>query len=233
MRRGCSLISEYCKVRCSPPCVRWTSLCLFHRFFWKNCVQTNRVLEVALACSFLAGKVEECREDVHDILCTYHDLMSSEGSPTASAELEQFSRSSPTYKRWKSRMIELEGKMLTDFGFALYSIGENRPHKHLLNLCRVYKCSRGVLNAAWGFLNDSCTIDLCCRYPPELISLSCLYLACIVLPPEHSLHDGWHEALFEGSPALPAGLNASYTDRTNLQALSDCSNSILHLYSSA
>lgn len=92
------------------------------------------------------------------------------------------------YSLWKERLVKMEYAILSAFGFALFWVSEVHPHKFLLYFCRVLEidaqdCERldegvddgdsgrggSIAQKAWNYCNDSCSLDLCVRYDPEVI----------------------------------------------------------------
>lgn len=90
---------------------------------------------------------------------------------------------------WKERLLQMEYEILSAFGFTLCWVSEVHPHKFLLYFCRVLGVDAqesgkkdigvddggdggnrgGIAQKAWNYCNDSCSLDLCVRYDPEVI----------------------------------------------------------------
>lgn len=100
------------------------------------------------------------------------------------------------YTIWKERLMKMEYEILSAFGFTLFWVSEVHPHKFLLYFCRVLEIdekdgrknddgvgdgsngsggSSGIAQKAWNYCNDSCSLDLCVRFDPEVIVSLCLH----------------------------------------------------------
>lgn len=94
------------------------------------------------------------------------------------------------YSIWKERLMKMEYVILSAFGFTLFWVSEVHSHKFLLYFCRVLETdakdgrknddgvgdgsngsggSSGIAQKAWNYCNDSCSLDLCVRFDPEVI----------------------------------------------------------------
>lgn len=131
------------------------------------------------------------------------------------------------YSLWKETMMKMEYEILSAFGFTLFWVSEVHPHKFLLYFCRVLEIdaqdslpkddgaddggdgngggSGGIAQKAWSYCNDSCSLDLCVRYDPEVIVSQYLLLFSIRFI---------HHELFAHYNELPSHLTHSIIDTT-------------------
>jgi hypothetical protein len=99
----------------------------------------------------------------------------------------------PVYDIWYENVVETEQQVLRQLGFTLYWIPDSHPHSFLLYFCQVLfpktankdhikvvsttASSASLHQRAWNYCNDSCRLDLCMRFAPEVIACACIWLA--------------------------------------------------------
>lgn len=136
-----------------------TACVFFKRFYLDGSFVTHDPRTVAVTVLFLACKSEECRVNADDMVSAVSAVACSLGDG------------------WVISMAELmasEFEVLEHLNFNLVVFHPYRLLTQYLldvNLCQ-------SLQTAWEIVNDSYRTDLCLRYPPQLISVSAVYMVC-------------------------------------------------------
>jgi len=76
----------------------------------------------------------------------------------------------PVFEDWHKQALESEAAILRQLGFTLYWIPDFHPHKFILYFCQALDLTQPKFTQrAWNYCNDSCRLDLCVRFPAEVV----------------------------------------------------------------
>lgn len=121
---------------------------------------------------FLAGKLEEEMRQLRDVINVFHNMRQRrQARPTLPLVV-----GGEVYAKWQQLTLRCERSILAAMGFNLYVIMDH-PHKHILHYVRLLDGDHLLAQLAWNYLNDGMRLDLCVRYPPEVIACSAVFLA--------------------------------------------------------
>ena len=128
---------------------------------------------------------------IQQVISAFYTLLKGSGS--------QLDTSSGGYFDLREYLLNAEKRVLKELGFVL----QVEPvYSHMLAYCKVigWGFDQGAVpQAAVAFLNDSCMTTLHCRFPANVISCACIYLA--LRQCKHpDLPAGWYK-LFEVTSA--------------------------------
>ena len=150
---------------------------LFQRFYCIKSFTINKMEEMAMACIWLASKIEEAPRRIRDVINVFHymhqKLKDKSCTPTP-LPLDH------SYIELKARVIKLERRLLKELGFCVHV---KHPHKSIvvfLNVLGLDK-NRDLVQTAWNYMNDSLRSVLFVSHSPETIACACIYLAARVL----------------------------------------------------
>uniref|UniRef100_A0A915D722 Cyclin-like domain-containing protein n=1 Tax=Ditylenchus dipsaci TaxID=166011 RepID=A0A915D722_9BILA len=139
-----------------------TASVFFHRFYMFHSFTEFPKQITALACLFLAGKVEETPKKCKDIVATAKESFPSDFIS----------------KNLTDEVMSLERVLLQTARFDLHV---EHPYNFLLQYAKPFKMEKSemakIVQDAWTFMNDSAYTTLCLQWEPEVIAISLLYMS--------------------------------------------------------
>jgi len=155
-----------------------TAQVIYHRFYRGINNKPRSVKEfppflVAMACMYLATKVEEEQRRHRDILNVFDRLqkkrLAGKGKP-----LNVLDPYGKRYSKWRGYLMKLELVILCDLG---YMLKVEHPHKYILNYVNVLDAGAEVAQKAWSYLNDSLRLPQIIDIRPEVLACAAIFLA--------------------------------------------------------
>eukprot|EP00164_Ancoracysta_twista_P006992 GFYU01009846.1.p1 GENE.GFYU01009846.1~~GFYU01009846.1.p1 ORF type:complete len:277 (-),score=16.22 GFYU01009846.1:119-949(-) len=145
-----------------------TAIVYFKRFYLLNNFIHYDPALIAPCCVWIAIKAEELRIDCKAIISIVQNFELSRGS------------------KWpydRDTLLECELLVMEDllFDFIVY-----HPYRPMAKFLEDFKLTTGpdaaaaLKQKAWNVINDSYKTDVCLRYPPYLIALASIYVACVL-----------------------------------------------------
>ncbi|KAL7074419.1 hypothetical protein ACQ4LE_006735 [Meloidogyne hapla] len=139
-----------------------TASVFFHRFYMFNTFADYPPRMMALACLFLAGKVEETPKKCRDLVQIAIDKYPMHFSGNNSMD----------------ELILLERILLQTIRFDVHV---EHPYKFLIQYAKGFGLEKDymsrIVTNAWTFINDSLATNLCLLWEPEVIAISMLYMS--------------------------------------------------------
>lgn len=147
-----------------------TATVYFKRFYSQNSLKCVDPLLLAPTSIFLASKVEEFGVISNTRLINFCN----------SVIKNKFSYAYPNqdFPYRPNNILECEFYLLENMDCCLIVF---QPYRPLVQYCQDLGVEDTVLPVAWRIINDSLRTDVSLLYPPYLIALSCLHMACVIL----------------------------------------------------
>lgn len=145
-----------------------TATVYFKRFYSRNSLKCVDPFLLAPTCIFLACKVEE-----------FGVISNSRLISTCQTVIKKFAYAHPQEYPYRiQNVLECEFFLLElmDCCLVLY-----QPYRPLVQYAQDLGHEDTILPLAWRIVNDSLRTDVCLLYPPYLIALACLHMACVIL----------------------------------------------------
>lgn len=170
---GCQLIAEAGALLKVPQVVVATAQTAYQRLYFRRSFKSLDAHHVALACIFLAGKVEENTRQMRDVInSVWHvkerwQCIQRTGQPPAQGLARQVQLGGQAYINWKTALIRCERMVLKELGFSMYSISEGHPHRLLLFYLRALGCTVSAPAPAVGSSSDAQGSSSSSSYTPS------------------------------------------------------------------
>jgi len=171
-RKTCLFIEFVGKKLNIPKSTQGVAQTFLQRFFARHSFKAHDRLIIAATCVFLAGKAEETRVSLQDIMMRYFQATKQ---PNPDKQMKS---------DLKERILVSERVLLHTIAFQL---SVSLPYKHIFRLSMVVagkedeKTRKLVVKTAWTFVGDSLKTDLCLQYHEASIAAACMYMAITYL----------------------------------------------------
>lgn len=149
-----------------------TAQVLFQRFFYSKSFVKYNMLNVAMACLFLAAKIEENCRRIRDVVNVFHHLKQKRmGRPVVPMEYM-----GEEYFKMKASVIKYERFVLKELGFCVHI---KHPHKLIIVNLRLLGLEENtqLVQKAWNYMNDSLRTNVFVRFAPDTIACACVFLS--------------------------------------------------------
>lgn len=149
-----------------------TAQVLYQRFYYMSSFLRHSCLDVAMACLFLASKVEENSCRLRFIINTFDYLIKQyRGLPTIPMETY-----GDEFYHMKHGLITSEMYILRNLAFNVHV---QLPYGLLVNYLQCLGLSEHemVPQLSWNYLNDSFRSNVHVCYQPPTIACACIFLA--------------------------------------------------------
>mmetsp|Transcript_31133 Transcript_31133/g.75920 ORF Transcript_31133/g.75920 Transcript_31133/m.75920 type:complete len:487 (-) Transcript_31133:140-1600(-) len=158
-----------------------TACVYFHRFYSRYSFKAYDRRVVTCACIFLAGKAEESRKKLDEVIdyFNYTVITKKHGGPSRPK------KNSQEFLQFKAKLLKMEIYLMEAIEFEFNVI---HPYKYLVQYVRklfpgeknskVYlNGDKGLAQFAWFFVNDSLRSTLCLTNTSEQIAVAAIFLA--------------------------------------------------------
>ncbi|TNN18259.1 Cyclin-L2 isoform 1 [Schistosoma japonicum] len=184
---GCELIQDSGVLLRLPQVAMATAQVLYQRFFYSKSFVRHFYEHYAMACIFLAAKLEESPRRIRDVINVFHHIRQVREKKTPTPVILDQS-----YSNLKNQVIKAERRVLKELGFCVHA-----KHPHKLVICYLqaldHETNKNLVQTAWNYMNDSLRTDIFVRYLPEAIACGCIYLASCKLNIPLPRHPAWWE----------------------------------------
>ncbi|XP_039298094.1 cyclin-L2-like [Nilaparvata lugens] len=168
---GCEMIQTGGILLRLPQVAMATGQVLFQRFYYSKSFMRYPMETTAMACLFLASKVEECPRRIRDVMNVFHHIKQIKSQKTI-----QPMQINDHYIILEKQVIMTESRVLKQLGFCVHV---KHPHKIIVVYLQVlgYEKHQPIMQLSWNYMNDSLRSDVFMRYDPETVACACIYLS--------------------------------------------------------
>ncbi|XP_050414375.1 cyclin-L1 isoform X2 [Patella vulgata] len=140
---GCELIQTAGILLKLPQVAMATGQVIFQRFYYSKSFVKHNMEVVAMACTNLASKIEECPRRIRDVVNVFHHVKQVRSGRTIHPLiLDQ------NYINLKNQVIKGERRILKELGFCVHV---KHPHKIIVMFLQVLECQQNkrLVQCAW------------------------------------------------------------------------------------
>ncbi|KAL7416818.1 cyclin-like protein [Mrakia frigida] len=201
---GAQMIQEAGRLSKLPQVAMATAQVLFQRFWYVSSMKQFGIRDIGMGALYLATKLEECPMRLRDLVNIY-DLLhhrstyllanpssssSSSHPPAPKFQYTPMSYTSSTFYNLKDAIVISEMQILKRLGF---NVQVQLPYASMVSYCQMLGMveKEGVVDKAWGFLNDSLQTPLPALFPPPTLAASSILLS--TRQSSVALPDSWWE----------------------------------------
>ncbi|TPX32912.1 hypothetical protein SmJEL517_g04080 [Synchytrium microbalum] len=141
-----------------------TAYVYFKRFFIKNAFRNTDPLLVAATCMYLACKIEECPHHIKNVVAEMRNVVND-------------TQIDGTFPYDASTIAEFEFYLMEDLDFYMIVY---HPYRPLTQYLKQLGIEKSCLQAAWFIVNDAFKTDAMLLYPPHMISLTAIFMSCVM-----------------------------------------------------
>ncbi|EDV23970.1 uncharacterized protein TRIADDRAFT_37896 [Trichoplax adhaerens] len=185
---GCEYIQAAGILLKLPQVAMATAQVLYQRYYYsKSFVKYNYEI-CAMACIFLAAKIEEHPRRIRDVVNVFYHIR-RKLNELPNKVMDYMSNE---YFHKKSEVIKAERRVLKELGFCVHV---KHPHKCIVTYLKILECNDNteLIQKAWNYMNDSLRTDVFMRYTPETIACACIYLSARQLGIGLPSNPPWYE----------------------------------------
>ncbi|KAJ2786736.1 RNA polymerase II C-terminal domain kinase beta subunit [Coemansia interrupta] len=165
--KSCIFIKKLGRSLCFPARTISTAQLLIHRIYIYQPSTTIGSMDLATACLFVAGKMEETIKKLRDMLAHSYVISSqSNGDPQAV--------STATTDKMRLGVLDAEQFVMEAIGFDFRT---SHPHLLYVKMAKLAGITRATTAAGWHILADSYFTTLPIQYPSAVIAAGSLCLA--------------------------------------------------------
>ncbi|XP_020523965.1 cyclin-T1-3 isoform X1 [Amborella trichopoda] len=146
-----------------------TAIIFCHRFFLHQSHAKNDRWTIAIACMFLAGKVEGTPRSLWNVILISYELRYRKA-------VQGHNQRILVFKQQRELILLGERVVLSTLGFDLIV---HHPYKPLIKAIKNFKVEKkkALLQAAWNFVNDGLRTSLFLQFKSHHIAAGAIFLA--------------------------------------------------------
>merc|ERR1739838_392659 len=193
--RGCELIQIARIVLQLPDLAEACAQGLLQRFFCVKSLKKNKINEVAMACIWVASKIEEDPRRLRDVINTFDFIKQKQNDPNCKETMMELD---DDYKDLKQRVVKLERRVLKELGFCVSVV---HPHKFIILYLQVLgmKKNKVLTQLAQNYMSDCMRTNVLVKYTPQAVACGCICYSTRLLGVEVPTGNPYWSTLFDVS----------------------------------